>query len=64
MRGFLNGFAGSAGPFGQSVHEEIEQQLDALVRVADREVVGHVDEVGEALAWECGDVVACRRRGV
>ncbi len=44
------------GSAGKSVHEHVEQEFEPLIGVLGAEVLGGGGEVGEALAWQCGNV--------
>jgi hypothetical protein len=61
----LEGKAALAGVAGcalrEPVHEEVEQEFESRVGIADHEVVGERDEVGEALGRERAEVVAHHR---
>ncbi|MGB0098469.1 MAG: hypothetical protein WBP81_38760 [Solirubrobacteraceae bacterium] len=46
------------GAPGETVDEQIEQQLEACVGVVYGEVVGQLEQVGKALARELGEVIA------
>jgi hypothetical protein len=47
---------------GQAADEDVEQQLEALVRVDVGEVLGQDREVRELRRWQRGDVTARRIR--
>src|SRR6516165_1891775 len=55
-----DGLTGSVSgrPLRQAVHEDVEQQLEALTGLDRREVPGQGGEVGELPGWQRGEVAA------